>query len=390
MATDAAPVTASVLRWARESVGASVDEAARRAGVSGDRILAWEDGSSEPTLAKLRALAKLYQRPISVFFLDEPPREFDAMRDFRRLPEVDSESWSRALHKAYRRAVEQQEVMQELLRADGVDVDARVPHASIDEDPDVVGARARATLRVEFKTQFGWRDPDTALKAWLEALEGVGTMVLRTSEVPTNEMRGFSMPGDVPVVMINALDPPRAQAFTALHEFAHLMLHEEGLCDLVGPTTGGSAVVEPWCNAVAAATFMPRDEFLKSMGDEAVFMPSWDEEVIGQLSDRWSVSREAVVRRLLTLALTSQEFYRAKRDEYQVAYAAWREEQRVQRRTKKGGPPPYRMAVRDRGRPYVRVVLDAYQRNELSAASLSRLLSLRTRHITALENEVSS
>lgn len=388
VATDAAPVTPSVLRWARESVGASVDEAARRAGVSGDRILAWEDGAAEPTLAKLRALAKLYQRPISVFFLDEPPREFDAMHDFRRLPDMDSESWSRALHKVYRRALEQQEVMQELLRSDGEPLDARVPHASVDEDADVVGARARAALQVELKTQFAWRDPDTALKGWVEALERVGILVLRTSEVPTREMRGFSIPGDVPVLVINALDPPRAQAFTALHEFTHLMLHVEGLCDLVGATTGDSAVIEPWCNAVAAAAFMPRDEFLQGLGGEAVFKPSWDEEVIGQLSDRWSVSREVVVRRLLTLGLTSQDFYRAKRDEYQVAYAAWREEQRIQRRSNKGGPPPYRMAVRDRGRPYVRMILDAYHRNELSAASLSRLLSLRTRHIAALANEV--
>lgn len=389
MATDAAPVTASVLRWARLSVGASIDDAATRAGVSAERILAWEDGQAEPTLAKLRALAKLYQRPISVFFLDSPPRDFDAMRDFRRLPEAVEESWSRALHKAYRRAVEQQEVMEELLRVDGVEDFAQVPHASLDETPDAVGARARDTLMVEIRQQFAWRDPDMALKGWIEALESIGVMVLRTSDVATDEMRGFSLPGDVPVVMINALDPPRAQAFTALHEFAHLMLHAEGLCDLVGPASGESARVEPWCNAVAASALMPRDEFLTGLGDEASFKSSWDEDVLGQLSERWSVSREAVVRRLVTLDMASPEFYRAKREEYQAAYIAWREEQRAQRRAKKGGPPPYRMAVRDRGRPYVREVLDAYQRNQLSAASLSRLLALRTRHIAALEKELS-
>lgn len=391
MATNTAPVTPSVLRWARESVGASVDDSARRAGVSAESVLAWEDGTARPTLAKLRALAKLYQRPISVFFLNESPRDFDAMRDFRRLPDVDSELWSRGLHKAYRRAIEQQEVMQELLDADGEHVVAQVPRAAVDEDPDVVGALARAALMVELNRQFAWRDPNAALKGWIEALEGVGVMVLRTSDVPTEEMRGFSLPGAVPVMMINAMDPPRAQVFTALHEFAHLMLHSEGLCDLVGPDSGDSARFEPWCNAVAAAALMPRDDFLLGLGDDIAFAPAvWDEDVIGQLSDRWSVSREAIVRRLLTLGLVSQDIYRAKRDEYVAGYATWREEQRAARRSKKGGPPPYRMAVRDRGRPYVREVLDAYQRNEMSAASLSRLLSLRTRHIPALEKEVST
>lgn len=62
MVTDLAPVTPDVLRWARESVGATVEDAAKRAGVSAERIRAREAGEAEPTVAKLRALAKLYQR----------------------------------------------------------------------------------------------------------------------------------------------------------------------------------------------------------------------------------------------------------------------------------------------------------------------------------------
>lgn len=74
MATDLAPVTPAVLRWARESVGASVDDAAKRAGVTEERIRDWEAGEAEPTLAKLRMLAKLYQRPLSVFFSQNHPQ----------------------------------------------------------------------------------------------------------------------------------------------------------------------------------------------------------------------------------------------------------------------------------------------------------------------------
>ncbi|GAB3888767.1 ImmA/IrrE family metallo-endopeptidase [Terrabacter terrigena] len=389
MATEVAPVTPTVLRWARESVGATVADAAKRAGVTEDRLLSWEAGEAEPTLAKLRSLAKLYQRPLAVFFLDEPPREFDAMRDFRRLPDTDESAWSRPLHKTYRRAVEQQEIMAELLRADDIPVGAKVPLAAVDEHPEEAGSRARAALHVTLEDQRGWRNPDVALKGWLEALEEAGVLVLRTSEVASAEMRGFSMPGEVPVVMINATDPPRAQIFTALHEFAHLMLHAEGLCDLIGSSTGTAAQVETWCNAVAAATLMPREPFLAALGDAATYSNSWEEDVIGQLSERWVVSREAVVRRLLSLNLTSATFYQQKRDEYRTAFENWRAEEKLRRRGKSGGPPPYRMAIRDRGRPYVRLVLDAYQRNAISTSSLSRLLALRTKHIPDLEREVS-
>jgi len=46
------------------------------------------------------------------------------------------------------------------------------------------------------------------------------------------------------------------------------------------------------------------------------------------------------------------------------------------------------MAIRDRGRPYVRLVLDAYYRDLISPSNLSRLLSLKLKHLGNLEREV--
>lgn len=389
MATDLAPVTPEVLRWARETVGATVSDAAVRAGVSEDRVLAWEAGEAEPTVAKLRALAKLYQRPLSVFFLPKPPTNFDAMRDFRRLPGEADHSWSRALHKVYRRALEQQAIASELTEADGQKLGAAVPRATVDVPPEDAGEIVRQALGVTLKEQFSWEKPEDAFVGWMEAVEATGAYVLRTSEVPFEEMRGFSIStGLIPVIVVNALDWPRGQVFTLLHEFAHLMLREGGLCDLLEPTTYQGQQVEAWCNAVAAATLMPAFAFL----DNEVLRPpglrTWDEDVISQLSNRWGASREAVVRRLVTLHRASLAFYMQKRAEYQAAYVQRREDDKRRRRESKGGPPPYRMTARDRGKPYVRLVLDAYQREEITLSSASTLLALKTKHFPALEREV--
>ncbi len=390
MATDLAPVTAEVMRWARESVGASKNDAAKRAGVTVERISAWEDGTQLPTLAKLRALARLYQRPVSVFFLPAPPRDFDVMRDFRRLPESQNNEWSRPLHKAYRRAVEQQEIMIELLRLEGDEAGVATPSASLTNKPEETAQRGRRALAVTTTDQHRWSSPEDGLAAWIAAAEALGILVLRTSEVPADEMRGFSLHGDLPVIMINALDPPRAQIFTLLHEFAHLMLGAEGVCDLMEPSTADDAQrVEIWCNAVAASIAMPRAALMAEMGPLAQFRGEWDESIIEQMSLRWSVSQDAVLRRLVTLELASQEFYVQKRAEYREAYRVWRDEQREERKRKKtrGGPPPYRMVLRDRGRPYVRLALDAYHQNLISTASLTRALALKAAHIPALERE---
>ncbi|MGH3937454.1 MAG: XRE family transcriptional regulator [Pseudonocardiaceae bacterium] len=388
MATELAPVTPEVLRWARESIGVSLDEAARRAGVPVERIEAWELGESEPTVAKLRALAQLYQRPLAVFFLPEPPLTFDAMRDFRRLPGRDDHSWSRALHKVFRRALDQQETAVELIEDDGATPSSSIPAVPVDTSPEAAGQLARQVLGITFNEQFSWRKPDEAFAGWLQAIEAFNVFVLRTSDVALEEMRGFSISsGPVPIIVINALDWPRGQVFTLLHEFAHLMLREGGLCDLFEPDSKEGREVEMWCNAVAGATLMPREQFLDN---EVIGPPGvryWDDEVLVQLSRRWGVSREAVLRRLVTLHRASYEFYQSKRQEYLAVYAAQREEERDKRRQTTGGPPPYRMAIRDRGKPYVRLVLDAYHREVISASSASNLLSLKLKHLAALERE---
>jgi Zn-dependent peptidase ImmA (M78 family) len=370
-----------------------VADAAARAGTTEDRVRAWESGEAEPTLAKLRALARFYQRPISVFFLPRPPMTFDAMRDFRRLPGVPDHAWSRPLHKVYRRAVDQQAVAAELMETENETPKVIIPRSSVDIPAEDAARVARQTLGVTLMEQFSWRRPEDAFARWMEAVEAAGVFVLRTSDVPMEEMRGFSIAsGFIPVIVVNALDWPRGQVFTLLHEFAHLILREGGLCDLLEPDSGQGQRVEAWCNAVAAATLMPAAAFL----DNDVLRPpglrDWDDDVLAQLSDRWGASREAVIRRLVTLQRATMAFYLEKRAEYQAVYAAQRDEERLrrQRSGSKEGPPPYRMAIRDRGKPYVRLVLDAYQRDLITTSSLSSLLSLKVKHLAALEQEVRS
>jgi Zn-dependent peptidase ImmA (M78 family) len=326
---------------------------------------------------------------LAVFFLPEPPLTFDAMRDFRHLPGQGDRSWSRSLHKVFRRALDQQEAAIELMEEDGIRPVSAIPALSLDTPTEAAGNIARQELGVTLNAQFSWRNPDESFAGWLQAVEALDVFVLRTSEVAFEEMRGFSISsGQIPIIVVNALDWPRGQVFTLLHEFAHLMLRQGGLCDLLEPDSKEGRKVEAWCNAVAGAILMPGDQFLDNPVIGPAGVHDWDDETLVQLSRRWGVSREAVLRRLVTLNRASYEFYRINRQEYLAAYAAQREEEREKRRESTGGPPPYRMAVRDRGKPYVRLVLDAYHREAISASSASNLLNLRLKHLAAIEREV--
>ena len=70
-------VEPSVLIWARESIGLSVDEVVKKiSGITINTIKGWETKGSaaKPTFAQIEKLSKIYKRPLSAFLLPAPPK----------------------------------------------------------------------------------------------------------------------------------------------------------------------------------------------------------------------------------------------------------------------------------------------------------------------------
>ncbi len=83
----------TILTWARETAGLSLEDAARALGLADtrrrtavQRLRAMELGEDEPTRPVLLKMAKAYHRPLLVFYLAEPPKTGDRGQDFRTLP----------------------------------------------------------------------------------------------------------------------------------------------------------------------------------------------------------------------------------------------------------------------------------------------------------------
>jgi hypothetical protein len=129
-----------------------------------------------------------------------------------------------------------------------------------------------------------------------------------------------------------------------------------------------------------------RDPILRSLPANG----RWADASLAALSDRYSVSQDAVLRRLHGLGRTSWEYLQEKTVEFQLAYAETREEL-LRRRTeaeKPGGPTYYRMKVRDLGRACIGLALDAYHRREITGADLSEFLEIKVSQIPKLEEEL--
>lgn len=236
----------SLLIWARQSANVELIAADRKIGVPEGRVKEWEEGLTRPTVAQLRKAADVYKRPLGVFFLPRPPEGFETLRDFRRILGSEAAEWSAGLHDEYRRAHAQREALLEIAELDGSGPSRAWRLTSLPDDEERIAAAARAALEAAAPLSYPTPGADgyRHLGYWIGALEQLGVLVTQTrgGQVETGEMRAFSLYfDDVPVVTLNGADWPRGRLFSAMHEYAHLLLHTSGLCDTTTDTRAVTA-----------------------------------------------------------------------------------------------------------------------------------------------------
>ena len=372
-----ARVNPAMADWARRTAGVSVDRAAKRAGVKPEVLLAWETGAAQPTIRQLREIARLYHRPLAAFYLPAPPRTFTVAKDYRRLPGQPPIDYSPALLLALRVADYRRDVVLEL--------EPETPPAAFVgsgrgvADSNALAESARALLGVSLQEQQGWRDEYAALNGWKNAVERLGVLVFHFSGVETEEARGFSISDPVlPVIGLNGGESPNARIFTLIHELGHLLLGEGGSCDLAEFSRPSDPALdaEVLCNAFAGALLVPTDALLTDpLVARASAVSTWTDADLARLARTFRVSTEVVLRRLLTLDRTSLGFYRS-----------WRAALPTEAAPKTSGRPGVAvMTVRDVGKPFARLVVDAYHANTLTGGDLSELLGVKLKHLPAIE-----
>jgi Zn-dependent peptidase ImmA (M78 family) len=379
------PVSGAVLKWAREQRGLSIELVSKRAAISVEKLLSIEENEGSPTLAQLRKLAEIYRRPLIVMLLDEPPSTFQPLADYRRLPDTELNEYSPELRDEMQRAILQRSVFADLSALEGESLAIpRLPSNS--QNALLLATQIRGVLGVTEVDQRRLRSPDQALNFWKAKVEGLGILVLETSRVHMSEMRGFSLVDGVPlVIVLNGEDSPRGKVFTLLHELAHLCIRSAGVCDLHSRAIGRDDI-EIYCNAVAGAALMPEASIrgtLTVMSHRVGAL--WTDSELSRIREEFGgASEEAILRRLVDLGLATTAEYDKKRSEYLVAYEEFR---KSRSKNSKGGPPRYRIQLRDRGRPFIRVALSAYGDGHLTLSDLSDTVGLRVKHLNELQKE---
>ena len=373
-------VDPSLLAWARESIGFSTAVAAKKIHVEEGKLTDWELGKSRPTIKQLRTAANAYKRPLAVFFLSEPPKEDVVPHDFRRLPSDQPAKRSPALMVELRKAHRRRELAVELSSLIGEAIENRVDRFVDVSHPEKVAQRVRGKSSISLQDQFRWRDEYDALNAWKSYLEDQGVLVFQFSRVQVSEVRGFSLSRrEYPVIAVNGKDSPKGRIFTLLHEYAHLMLDKGGMCDLrQGRVRGENSRIEQFCNHFAGAFLVPRDSLLSETLVSRNPKMGWTDEDLHTLALKYRVSTEVILRRLLVLDRTTNQFYRQKREELQA----------LSQPAKSGPVHQAKQAIIMNGRRFTGLVLRAYQDAAITSREVADYLGVRLKHLHEIESQL--
>jgi len=384
--TQRAYINPEVLKWARESAHMSVEEVARRLKVKPEKIRMWESGEAYPTIRQMETCTTLFRRPLAVFFLPEPPKDFHTLRDFRKRD--NQAPYSRALTFIIRDILQRQEWMRDFLQEQNEPELDFIGKYTIDDDPKMIAWDIRETLGV--RDIPAGKNP---LNFWIEKIENKGIFVSLTgnvhSHLPVNpdEVKGFSASDKyAPFIFVNSKDSKNSQLFTLVHELAHLWLDVSGVSafDIVDFRMEKDKFdpVEIHCNAITAEVLMPEDMIKSFFQNQDINI-----NIINKIAEQLHVSSYAMIVRLLNLKMMSEKaFY-----EYKALFSLQYREyliQQAKKEKREGGPDYYMLQVRKNSRLFSRVIYFLYKGGKISGVEAGNLLDIRLNNFNKMEKYI--
>lgn len=388
-----------ILRWARDTAGLSLEEAASKLGiddargVSGpERLAALETGEKQPSRPLLLKMAKQYRRPLLTFYLPAPPRMGERGQDFRSLPPEHSRRDDALVDTLVRDVRARQGMVRALLEAeDEAQPLSFVGSMAMSDGVPAVLASIVGSLGLD-RAQFrhGLPHDRRAKKGFpylREKAERVGVYVLlignlgsHHSSFDLESFRGFALADPVaPFIVINDQDAETAWSFTLLHELAHIWLGQTGVSG-AAPTTE----LEQFCNDVAGNFLLPSDEIAR---EKALGVASFDEVVrrIGEIAQAHHVSHSLVAYKLLRGNIITRDMWSQVSRFYRQRWLTSRSGPKDQ---KSDSRPDYYVVRRHRIGPRLlslarRMLADG----AIAPSKAGRILGVRPGNVYALVND---
>jgi Zn-dependent peptidase ImmA (M78 family)/transcriptional regulator with XRE-family HTH domain len=395
-------INPSILAWARESAGLSLEDAASRIGISesakhsaAEKLHEMEKGEKFPTRNQLAKFATVYRRPLITFYMEEPPPRASRGEDFRTMS-FDVAPRENAMLDALLRDIRaRQSMVKEILEDEEDSIElAFVGKAKISDGVQAVTQSIAEALG--FAIDGNARragTPDDLFRELRARAEALGVFVLLVGDLGSHHhtinervFRGFAIADKVaPFVVINDQDAKPARSFTLIHELAHIWLGETGVSgspDDVAPATSAGHI-EQFCNDVAGRFLLPDQAFRAKPEDLNGGDAETARRVIARIAESWRVSEPMVAYRFNRLGWITGPVYRALSSAYAARWQAFKTKEK-EKRENDGGPSYYVVRQFKLGNALLGVVQRTLRSNQLTHTKAAKLLGVKPSSVEPL------
>ena len=370
------------IAWCCDERGITVTKLSEYLGIDSARLDTASLREDGLTFNQLRKLATFFNHGV-LFFLESGPVEADRLHSpqFRTLTNQKPDL-SPKVRTLIERVERQRDLFLSLLEDLGEELPRFEPPQLRTNDVKDVAAATRRWLGLSGENQF---------EAYRSALEDRGILVFRSNgyagawQIPSDSpITGFSLYSRrCPVVFVRRLLPESRQTFTLIHELAHIVLHKVSFIDAEEDFFSARGR-EREANEFAGLVLVP-DERLSQVDDsrrpaDVAAFDGW----LKPYKNRWGVSGEVILRRLLDTKRLSRTEY----DEYRNFVLAKAPSKAAGR-----GDRSYRHREPRHvfGMPFVRTVFDALHTDRISLSKASTYLdNLKIKDVRALEEHLAN
>ena len=370
-------INPTIVKWARERSGYTLQEVAKSLNRDVATISNWESGAAAPTYVQLEKLADKYKRPVAMFFFPEPPHETDFVGQLA-LRSSEIEQLDPGIRILLRQARARQLSLMEL----NMDVNPaetkifRDLHPQLGDSPTELAQQTRAYLDISVDTQAGWNSAKEALENWREGVEEKGIFIFKDA-FRDDSVDGFCLVHEqFPVVYLNNSRSSVRQIFSLFHELAHLLLGENGITRGINPNGGE---IETFCNQFAAEFLVPSSH-LKTRLNYSVY----NDAVIEELASYYKVSRPLILLKLIDQDIFTSDDYKQKTNQWYEEYES-RLEGRVGGESS-GGGNYYNTYALYLGYRFMELAFSRYHQGQCSMEELADHLSVKAKNLPGFED----
>ena len=359
-------VKPSILLWARQSIGKSIEDVAKKIKEKENTINNWESGTSKPSYAQIEKLASVYKRPLAAFLLSKPPQEPPLPKDYRTELSIKHKPLTSNTLLAIRKARKLQISAIELNKELNNPIKPISIRASLSQNPEEVAEIVRAEIVPNDFAISTVKSSDEAFEAWKKLLENNGVFVFQIG-IQQREIKGFSIiEGSLPAIIVKKSDEANSKLFSLFHELTHILLNDSGICDMIEDTL--SPNIEKFCNHFAGAFLVPAEKLLNHyLVIQNKQSRIWDKHNLNVIANEFKVSKEVILRRLLILGRTTNDFYKRWREKYVKEYRPFG----------KGRRDPAKACIKERGDKYVSMVFSAYEQAKINTLDAADYLGVK-------------